>query len=210
MKTRNENLQKGVLFTWRDEKGFGFILPENCGEDIFIHISAFGRISRRPKVGDIISYHLKKTTSSQKGQYSAYNATIQGVKSHNRIATANNLKSRKNRTSTNANKPKRLSRKPAKMSFWKMIVGFMIFIIIFVYGISKIKISSPPTSSQIDVPRIETPPLSSQSQQYHCAGKVHCSEMDSCEEARYYLHHCSGVKIDGDGDGMPCEQRCGH
>ncbi len=209
MKTRTENLQKGVLFTWRDEKGFGFILPENCGEDIFIHISAFGRISRRPKVGDIIYYHLK-TTSSQKCKYSAYNATIQGVKSHNRIATANNLKSRKNRTSTNANKPKRLSRKPAKMSFWKMIVGFMIFIIIFVYGISKIKISSPPTSSQIDVPRIETPPLSSQSQQYHCAGKVHCSEMDSCEEARYYLHHCSGVKIDGDGDGMPCEQRCGH
>jgi len=216
-KTRNKNpLQKGVLFIWKDEKGFGFIVPENCGENIFIHISAFGRISRRPKVGDIIYYHLKKTTSSQKGKYSAYNATIEGVKSHNRIATANNLKSRKNRTSsTNAKKPKRLSRKPAKISFWKMIVGFMIFIIIFVYGISKIKMSSPPTSSQIEVPqmavpRIETPPLSSQSQQYHCAGKVHCSEMDSCEEARYYLHHCSGVKIDGDGDGMPCEQRCGH
>ncbi len=47
-KTRNENpfevqvflskkleprIQKGVLFTWKDEKGFGFILPENCGED---------------------------------------------------------------------------------------------------------------------------------------------------------------------------------
>ena len=186
MKIESQNaLQKGVLFTWNDEKGFGFVLPENCGENIFIHISAFGKISRRPKVGDIIYYHLKKT-SSKKGKYSAYNATIEGVKKE----------------------PKRLSRKPAKISFWKMIVGFMVFLMIFVYLISKVKISSPPP--QIEVPRIETPELSSQSQQYHCAGKVHCSEMDSCEEAKYYLRNCPNVKIDGDGDGMPCEERCGH
>ncbi|MEK8021463.1 MAG: excalibur calcium-binding domain-containing protein [Candidatus Parabeggiatoa sp.] len=180
-------LQKGVLFTWNDERGFGFILPENAAENIFIHISAFGKISRRPKVGDIIYYHLKKITSSQKGKYTAYNATIEGVKKE----------------------PKRLSRKPAKkrISFGKLIVGFMVFLIIFVYGISKI-ISSPPP--QIEIPQIETPELSSHSQQYHCAGKVYCSEMDSCEEARYYLHNCPSVKIDGDGDGMPCEEQCGH
>jgi cold shock CspA family protein len=172
-------LQKGVLYTWNDEKGFGFILPENCGKNIFIHISAFGRISRRPKVGDIVYYHLK-ITSNQKGKSSAYNATIEGVKKE----------------------PKRLSKKPARkrISFWKMIAGFMVFFIIFVYGISKIRISSKP-------PQIETPALSSQSQQYHCAGKVHCSEMDSCEEAKYYLRNCPGVKIDGDGNGMPCEQQ---
>jgi len=217
MKIKSQNaLQKGVLFTWKDEKGFGFILPENCDEDIFIHISDFGKISRRPKIGDIIYYHLK-TTSSNKGKYRPYNATIEGVKFQNGIATANKLKSRNNSVSTNAKKPKRLSRKPVQkgISFWKMTGRFMVFFIIFVYGISKIKMSSPPTSSQIEVPQmkvpqIETPELSSQSQQYHCAGKVHCSEMDSCEEARYYLHHCTGVKIDGDGDGIPCEQQCGH
>jgi len=209
MKIESQNaLQKGVLFTWKDEKGFGFIQPENCGENIFIHISAFGKISRHPKVGDIIYYHLK-TTSSKKGKYRAYNATIEGVKSQNSIATkANKFKPRNHSVSTNAKKPKRLSRKPAQISFWKKMIGVFMVFLIFVYGISKIRISSPPP--KIEVPQIETPEFSSQSQQYHCAGKVHCSEMDSCEEARYYLRNCPNIKIDGDGDGMPCEQQCGH
>jgi len=206
-KLKSQNaIQKGVLFTWKDEKGFGFILPEKGGENIFIHINEFGKISRRPKVGDIIYYHLKTT---QKGKYSAYNAIIEGVQSHNRTATADNSKSGNKRVSTNAKKPKRLSRKPKqkKMPFGNIIAVLIVFFMVFVYGISKIQMSSP--SPQIEVPQMETAPLSSQSQKYHCAGKVHCSEMDSCAEARYYLRHCPNVKIDGDGDGKPCEQRCG-
>ncbi|MBP6719887.1 MAG: excalibur calcium-binding domain-containing protein [Rhodoferax sp.] len=35
--------------------------------------------------------------------------------------------------------------------------------------------------------------------------------MRSCEEAKYFLAHCPGVKMDGDGDGIPCEEQlCGH
>ncbi|WP_420992764.1 excalibur calcium-binding domain-containing protein [Cupriavidus sp. 30B13] len=40
---------------------------------------------------------------------------------------------------------------------------------------------------------------------FRCEGKQRCSEMRSCEEARFYLRNCPGVKIDGDGDGIPCE-----
>jgi len=40
---------------------------------------------------------------------------------------------------------------------------------------------------------------------FRCEGKQHCSQMNSCAEARFYLKHCPGVKIDGDGDGIPCE-----
>ncbi|MCK5878056.1 MAG: excalibur calcium-binding domain-containing protein, partial [Candidatus Marithrix sp.] len=39
---------------------------------------------------------------------------------------------------------------------------------------------------------------------YSCNGKVHCSEMSSCEEARFYLRNCPNIKIDGDNDGKPC------
>lgn len=47
--------------------------------------------------------------------------------------------------------------------------------------------------------------------QFRCAGKTHCSQMVSCEEATFYLRNCPGVQIDGDGDGKPCEsQLCGH
>jgi cold shock CspA family protein len=45
---------------------------------------------------------------------------------------------------------------------------------------------------------------------YACRGKQHCSQMTSCEEATFYLKNCPDVKIDGDGDGVPCEEQwCG-
>lgn len=45
---------------------------------------------------------------------------------------------------------------------------------------------------------------------FQCSGKTRCHEMSSCEEALFYLNNCPGVEIDGDGDGRPCEERCGH
>lgn len=40
---------------------------------------------------------------------------------------------------------------------------------------------------------------------FRCEGKQHCSQMASCTEARFYLKNCPAVKMDGDGDGIPCE-----
>lgn len=42
---------------------------------------------------------------------------------------------------------------------------------------------------------------------FTCEGKTRCTEMTSCAEARFYLAHCPGVKIDGDHDGVPCESQ---
>jgi len=42
---------------------------------------------------------------------------------------------------------------------------------------------------------------------FSCEGKQYCSEMESCEEARFYLKNCPDVKIDGDHDGIPCESQ---
>jgi hypothetical protein len=45
---------------------------------------------------------------------------------------------------------------------------------------------------------------------YQCDGRTHCSEMTSCEEAEFFLANCPGVKMDGGGDGVPCEEQwCG-
>ena len=41
-----------------------------------------------------------------------------------------------------------------------------------------------------------------------CGTKRYCREMDSCAEALGYLRQCEVDTIDGDGDGMPCEQLC--
>lgn len=42
---------------------------------------------------------------------------------------------------------------------------------------------------------------------FRCDGRVHCSQMHSCEEAKYFLAHCPGVKMDGNRDGVPCERQ---
>lgn len=43
---------------------------------------------------------------------------------------------------------------------------------------------------------------------FSCGSKRTCGEMDSCEEARYYLTNCGLNRLDGDGDGTPCESLC--
>lgn len=47
-------------------------------------------------------------------------------------------------------------------------------------------------------------------EQYSCDGRQYCTQMRSCAEAKYFLANCPGVKMDGNGDGVPCEQQwCG-
>ena len=41
-----------------------------------------------------------------------------------------------------------------------------------------------------------------------CGSKHYCKEMASCEEAKFYLTQCGLTRIDGDGDGTPCEKLC--
>ncbi|NOS94018.1 MAG: hypothetical protein HOP30_19035 [Cyclobacteriaceae bacterium] len=31
--------------------------------------------------------------------------------------------------------------------------------------------------------------------------------MTSCKEAMFYQENCSGTRMDGDNDGIPCEQQ---
>ena len=50
---------KGVLTTWNDERGFGFVAPAVGGPDVFAHISAFPDGTPRPVVGDEIGYELE-------------------------------------------------------------------------------------------------------------------------------------------------------
>jgi hypothetical protein len=40
-----------------------------------------------------------------------------------------------------------------------------------------------------------------------CDGRKYCSQMTSCQEATYFLKNCPGVKMDGNNDGVPCEQQ---
>jgi len=45
---------------------------------------------------------------------------------------------------------------------------------------------------------------------YVCDGRQYCSQMRSCSEAIFFINNCPDTKMDGDGDGVPCERQwCG-
>lgn len=51
-------------------------------------------------------------------------------------------------------------------------------------------------------------PKEKQPQTTQCGAKQTCKEMSSCEEARFYLEQCGLTRLDGNGDGIPCESLC--
>ena len=53
---------------------------------------------------------------------------------------------------------------------------------------------------------IAEPSTNSNRNGYRCDGRVHCSEMNSREEARWFVRNCPGTKMDGNNDGEPCER----
>jgi len=74
-----------------------------------------------------------------------------------------------------------------------------------------------PAAPEPLAPPAATPPAAppawrseSPSQNFRCDGRTHCSQMTSCAEATYFLKNCPNTKMDGNGDGVPCERQwCG-
>jgi hypothetical protein len=57
------------------------------------------------------------------------------------------------------------------------------------------------------VPDKVAPAATNVSGGFSCDGRKYCSQMKSCVEAKYFLANCPGVKMDGDKNGIPCEQQ---
>jgi hypothetical protein len=57
-------------------------------------------------------------------------------------------------------------------------------------------------------PRTSAPTKNSSAKQ-DCGTKRYCNQMSSCDEAKHYLNNCGVTRLDGDGDGVPCESICG-
>ena len=45
-------------------------------------------------------------------------------------------------------------------------------------------------------------------QSYTCWEKTYCTQMTSCEEAKFFLNTCSLKRLDQDSDWIPCESLC--
>ena len=178
---------EGKLKHWNEDKGFGFISSTEA-QDIFIHISALKKMSRRPTVGDIITFQIH---TDNNGKKRATNAQIHGVASVN-SKTKVNKKTLKSKHGFN----------------WLILSIFLIILIAIGYGVYQ-RYFNPKIQAIVNnesftpIKRVE-PTIKSN---FSCSGKEYCSQMTSCKEAKYYLKNCPETKMDGNNDGVPCESQ---
>lgn len=179
----------GMLARWNDDRGFGFIVPAQGGQEIFVHVSSFARDGRRPQLHEPLSFEIEL---DQKGQKRAVSVL---------------------RTATSQPGPRRLTpgRPPRQarsaLSKW---VAMALLVAVGVYGYTRYskRVSAyAPADTGESLVR-----SAAQSQQpaltnHRCDGRQHCSQMTSCAEATFFLKNCPGVKMDGNHDGVPCEQQ---
>lgn len=181
----NDALHTGKLKRWNDDKGFGFITSASGGADVFLHISAVRRMSRRPLVGDIIVYRMH---TDQDGKKRAVNARIQGVAEV---------------------KPSPIRKGAGRKAKSRPLAGVLPVLLMISLGL----LVYDRFFARTELRGNSTPLISSYTEKnestnnYRCQGKVYCSEMTSCKEAKFYLRNCPGTKMDGDGDGVPCERQ---
>ena len=203
----------GTLTKWNDDRGFGFITPAGGPPEVFVHISAFPRDGRRPQVGELISFELE---AGKDGKQRAVAIMRPGQGSAARPA-----------------RPP-VSRRPRVSVLTAFALGGLA-----VFGYNRFQAYRPvdsipppafaqsPPQTRVEpepipelgeVEEVEPPaqpepalpmavPARSPSS---CDGRTMCSQMRSCEEATFFLRNCPTTKMDGDGDGVPCEsQWCG-
>lgn len=180
----------GTLVKWNDDRGFGFVALPQSHEEVFVHISAFPRDGVRPRVGEIVSFEVRARSDGRK-----------------RAEAVERPGSRK--------APGRYSR-PTGTRRNSVVSSVLTAVVILAIGLmaynSYVSRQGGSTSSSTS-PVAEMTGWSghiystTSGQTFRCDGRAHCSQMTSCAEARYFLKHCPGVQMDGDGDGEPCEQQ---
>ena len=172
----------GTLSKWNDERGFGFITPAGGGGELFVHVSAFPKDGQRPRLNEVISF---ETETGADGKSRAVRLMRPGSR-----ATSRQMHRKK-------------SPGPAR-GLGAALIGLLAIGAIGAYGYS-IFASKPAAPASADSPAPAT--TSTPSQSFTCDGRTHCSQMTSCAEATYFLRHCPGTQMDGNGDGEPCEQQ---
>ena len=180
-------MNKGKLISWDDSKGFGFIKSESLDRDTFIHISSLKSMSRKPKIGDFIYFDVEKQAN---GKNSATNCRIEGVKALHKVDENDDHED--------------------KYSLIRNLLSIAIVIVIAAFGYQKLSskfegynsspINSPSSSIQPKDIKQTLP-----AHNFSCDGRQHCSQMKSRAEAEYFIRHCPNTKMDGDRDGIPCE-----
>jgi cold shock CspA family protein len=185
---------EGRLEKWNDDRGFGFIAPSHGGEPVFVHVSAFPRDGQRPKSGESLTFAVE---AGADGRKRAIRVQRPGPRPS---ASADVRPARRGEPGGGGGLALR---------------GIVVALILVVGGYAYTRFSGSGAENSWSAPTGLGGPARSLSSDppaaaFRCDGRIHCSQMASCEEAKFFLRNCPGTKMDGDNDGVPCEaQWCG-
>jgi cold shock CspA family protein len=181
----------GTLTRWNSERGFGFIAPDQGGQDVFVHISALPKDGLQPRIGERLSFEVE---AGKDGRKRAAAVARPGRASASRVRQ----------------RPRSPSRRREKRNWFAPAAAFVLLAAFGTYGYSEYSRwvdgqAAVSAAAQAGDLRSTLSPSSEPS--FQCDGRTHCSQMTSCEEAVYFLKNCPGTKMDGDHDGIPCERQ---
>lgn len=177
---------EGKLSKWNDDRGFGFIMPLHGGQEIFVHISAFPKDGVRPSLGEKLSFEIETDVSGKKQAKYVFCPERPAVKRP---------------TPAPPRRPVSYQRKE-RPGFFSRVIPLFAVVGLAVYGYGEYNRRATPSPEHFAKPEVPT-----SSQRYTCDGRTYCSQMTSCGEATYFLRNCPGMKMDGNNDGVPCEQQ---
>jgi cold shock CspA family protein len=182
----------GKLDKWNDDRGFGFITPARGGEPLFVHISAFPRDGQRPQLGEALSFEVEPAGDGKKRaiKVSRPGAPTR-VRSQPQAVYPAGRGSRKSRG-------KRSLGGAATAAALVALAGSWLY---SHRGGGRGGVSPAPAGAALPTESRHVTGV------FRCDGRTHCSQMTSCEEAKFFLKNCPDTKMDGDGDGIPCEQQ---
>jgi cold shock CspA family protein len=206
----------GTLQKWSAERGFGFIVATQGGQEIFVHLTAFPPDGRKPVAGESLSFEIELDRDGKK------RATRVLRKRPQRSTAARTRESRSDEhgRSRSGRQHSQGVLRGLLMLAIAAALGWYAYdrweargqnLRAFLQQADTAPVLARPLPIgnnerfQLESPATVPAPLPQSS--YRCDGRMQCAQMHSCAEATYFLKNCPGTQLDGDGDGIPCEKQ---
>jgi cold shock CspA family protein len=188
----------GKLTKWNADRGFGFVVADQGGQELFVHVSAFPRDGRPPVIGESLSFELELDKEGRKRAVRV-----------RRPGDTQSRASRHPKRSAAQGSPRRAPERAESGSFGSVLVALLLAVGVGWFGYSRFYegVEAMPSAPQSLMSPARTAAPEIPSAAFQCDGRKHCSQMSSCSEAKQFLANCPGMEMDGDNDGIPCEQQ---
>lgn len=199
---------EGVLKSWDKARGFGFITPlSGGGQDIFVHVSDLQCQGEVPRPGERLTFEIGLNPEGKKKALRVRRPRAAGK--------ARTVSPRQGGAGWSGSWLGRLALLVGVVAVGALGYRFAPPLLAILQGGGRpapqvVMPQDTRPSPQAVIPYAPPAPQAQPApaaSAYRCDGRTHCSQMTSCDEAKYFLRNCPGTQMDGNNDGVPCEKQ---